>query len=305
MYGYNLHLTGGIYLDIGLPAPVFEQWKARMLLRAYLPGFSLSPQYDDSEGEHGTPTLSIRFEHSRKKQLVQSAGEIVLRDRWSSEDPGSLLDFIHLLCSAARVLWLQRGMYCVHSACVGKDERYVLVVGHSGTGKTSIALNMAAERLFKVFSSNKTLISLTGSKMKAKAGTRTITTRGADAQRHLAGVTGIAYAGRWAFKLPDDMYASIDPVTIAAVALARINEGADNCSELSPESALHSLYPYFLDQVNADTVLCGGREVFCGTPPAGCQSRLSAALAKTLKRVPVYHVTGSVPFITKSLGGLA
>jgi hypothetical protein len=187
---------------------------------------------------------------------------------------------------------------------VGTDD-YTLIVGHSGVGKTAISLNLVRTRGKKLFSGNKTLVAVAADgSLQALAGTPTMTARTKDTARHSADAATSGYQDRSAFLLEEGMYAASGPVPLRAIVLARLNDGAADFFQLSPTSALHKLFPFFMDAVNADTVLCGGKEVFGGDPSSDTRARLSATLADVLTTIPVYSVAGSMPFVTEHLAAL-
>lgn len=292
MNSYDLALPGALIVRVEHFRPVFANEQARLLLSAYLSGVAFL------EAPAVKVDLTISCRESIAKGLRRSNTHIILNDGYHGD--GSLLDLIHLLYGATRLLWLKRGFYPVHSACIGNDDGYVLVVGHSGSGKTSIALELAKSEQ-RVFSANKTLVSLGDGNLLAVAGTRTITTTAEDASRHSIGGVRVGYVGRSAFLLDDQMYAAASTVPVRKIAIVRLNDGAKECSSLSPDSAMHRLYPFFLDVMNADVILCGGEEVFTGTPPRNSRQSLVEGLRSCLAKVPVCAVTGSMEFVTVTL----
>jgi hypothetical protein len=288
---YNLSLPADLHLRLVLPYPVFDDPHARLLLGAYLPGTNFV--FDPPE----EPTLTIAFKQSREQRVARGGHRITLHDHWRGQ--ASLLDFIHLTYGACRLYWLQHELYSVHSACV--DD--LLIVGHSGAGKTSTALRLASKGR-KIFSGNKTLLKIDeNDQLVAIGGTHTITAKAADASKHLsAGAAKVAYVGRTAFMLDDSAYSEAPEVNVRRIAITQVNDGADSFSPLEPLSALHRLFPFFLDAVNADAVVCGGNAVLPGTPPRGSQKALAERLLPALqKHVTVCAVTGSMPFIENAL----
>lgn len=299
MYNIYLELPGHPqfsqpFICIHSNRPVFASSRARQLARAYLPGI----RFHKAARQH---ELLIFYFDSEEEKLVAEDKHIALYDRWSGD--GTLLDLLHLIYSAARSLWLWQWLYPVHSACVGNDS-YILLVGHSGSGKTAVSLALAEKHGMKVFSTNKTLLQLDESgSISAVAGTKTVTASKADAGKHQPKKAS-SYLSRSAFRLDACHRAPPGPARIRAITLIRLNDGYDRRQQLTAGSALHALYPYLLDQVNADTVLCGGKEVFVSNTPLGSQQRLATELARCLTEVPVYSLSGSMNFVTDQLKGL-
>lgn len=287
---YNLSLPADLNLRLVLPFPVFDDPQARLLLGAYLPGTNFV--YDPAE-----PTLTIAFKQSPQQRVTRGGSRITMHDTWRGQ--ASLLDLIHLTYGACRLYWLQQEVYPVHSACVGD----LLIVGHSGAGKTSTALRLAAKG-HKIFSGNKTLLKIDEhNRLVAIGGTHTITAKAGDANKHLQ-ATGekVGYVGRNAFLLDEACYSAEPEVQVRRIAITQLNDGADSCTPLEPLSALHRLFPFFLDAVNADAVVCSGNAVLPGTPPRGSQQALAERLLPALQEsVTVWAVTGSMAFIETAL----
>lgn len=298
-YSYALHLPGPLRVLVECSRPLFDEPQNKLLAAAYIPGV----KFAQAQGEHD---LTVSY-HEGPPQLTVDASRIELSDSFHGH---TVLDLIHLLYSACRMQWLKRGLYCVHSACVGapsdcNQSGFSLIVGHSGSGKTTLALSLA-EKGLKIFSANKTLLALGNDGIKAIAGTETITrTSAVEAQASAQEKIGLhSYLGRSAYRLPEQHYSqdlSIVPVT--TIALTRLNDGAEEWEVLSATSALHRLFPFALDSVNADVVLLQGGAVFCGAGPDEPQVRntLAASLKAALARVQVVSVCGSRQYITDKL----
>lgn len=293
MHTYNLSLPADLQLRLMLPYPVFDDTSARMLLGAYIPGanFICEPLT--------APVLTVVFRTSDKPRVVRRGRQITMYDAWKGQP--SLLDFIHLAYTIVRLAWLQKGLYVVHSALVND----LLMVGHSGSGKTSTALRMAAGGA-KVFSGNKTLIKITDDhRLVAIAGTRTVTAKTGVAELHMPvlGQGKAEYHGRNAYVLQPEFYSPAPEVEIKRIALVHLNNGFDNNTELEPLSALHRLHPFFLDAMNADAIVCGGKAVYAGVLPRSAHSTLAAKLLPALEKLgKVAAVTGSVAFVETRLG---
>lgn len=195
-------------------------------------------------------------------------------------------DVPHYLYSLARLDLLKRGLFPVHAACVGKDGRNALLVGHSGDGKTTVAMKLLATGRWKMFSGNKTVVDFFApGKMAAVGGTRIVSVKRPDGSRSAA-------------RLRADQAEPAPRVDVLAVFRLRLNDGYDCASKLPPLNALHVLYPFFLDVVNADVILDDGKRVVAGEPPPGARERLAKELAAALAAIPAYEITGSAAFVT-------
>lgn len=309
---YLLRLPGALQVLLDLPQPLFDDPAACLLLGAYLPGVELA-DLSEKNAKSGKGLVTIALRQSSKPRLSLSKnGKSYTFFTPSTGD--SLMDLIFLTYGIVRQKWLKLGLYCVHAACLENQQKQLsLIVGHSGVGKTAITLSALA-RDYKVFSGNRTLVEITSGSSKgdpviitAVAGTSTITTRAEDLARHLPEALEneeFGYEGRSAFSLSKRFYADPAPQAVTLISLPRLNDGAEKSRQLSALSALHKLYPFFLDAVNADIVLGGGRLVFAGSPSSSVNKRLARALSQALTNLPVWELEGSLPFINHTLEDL-
>lgn len=309
---YLLRLPGALQVLLDLPQPLFDDPAACLLLGAYLPGVELADLSAKSEKrEKGLVTIALR-QSSKPRLSLSKNGKSYTFFTPSTGD--ALMDLIFLTYGIVRQKWLKLGLYCVHAACLENQQKQLsLIVGHSGVGKTAITLSALA-RGYKVFSGNRTLVEITPGSSKgdpviitAVAGTSTITTKAEDLARHLPEALEneeVGYEGRSAFSLSKRFYADPAPQAVTLISLPRLNDGAEKSRQLSALSALHKLYPFFLDAVNADIVLAGGRLVFAGSPPSSVNKRLARALSQALTKLPVWELEGSLPFINHTLEDL-
>lgn len=299
---YITFLPGGLSMRLRLPAPAFDDPAAIALAGAYLPDPSIVREERGGWSSPGSSScsggaLSITVRDIRPTSLVRGGRNVVLNDRWRGD--ASLMDLLHLSYSVARRSWLTNGIYPVHAAAVGSDDWCILLVGHSGVGKTSIALRLVRDGM-QMFSGNKTLLERDGTACWAVAGTRTITVTGAQAERVGFGQEAIAYCGRGAFQLGGARYLPCRSPRVRAIAMVRLNDGMQEYSVLSPTSAMHRLYPYFLDSAYADTILAGGLALYDGSVSEPVRRRLLGDLG-CIAGTPVVTVGGTMNFVTDRL----
>lgn len=255
----------------------------KLLAQAYLPGVKFL-----SKRPNKIDIIIIHVE-SAKRKMFRKGNKIIIQDIWHNNLP---LDVYHLLYAALRVQLLKKQLFSVHAACVGN----YLVVGHTSVGKTAISLGLVQKGM-KLFSGNKTAVSF-GNTLKAIAGTKTITIKTKDNKNSKF----TKYQNRSAFLLDKKQYDNSKAIKINAIILVRLNDGVKEFTKLTNLSALHTLYPYFMDTINADVII--NNKVFIGTPPKGSQELLARKLSKTLKRTPVYSITGSKQFIINKITNL-
>jgi len=318
-HSYSIYLPGALLMRIEAPRPVFDEESARILAEAYLPGADFVGVHCKNGALHvatDAPNIVVRFVESDTASLTVKAGNYTLADTWKGE--ASLMDLLFLCYGAARRAWLKRGLYPVHAAALSMgDGGLTLLVGHSGSGKTALTLSAVA-RGHKVFSGNKTLVRIdtAGDRtvLTAVAGTRPMTTKAEDVERHLGlGTFNTGYQGRSAFYLSNEHYAATAPSVVTDIILPRLNDGVSKRKFLGAVSALHKLYPYFMDAVNADIVLSGGKCVLSGEPRPRVRELLAAGLGAALSGddlssgmaapLSVIEVEGSMDFVNGALDG--
>ena len=284
----SAQVTSNLDLDFGP--------ENNMLLQAYVPGANSVPDQIDE------PDIQIIHQESEERKLVHEGINITIYDQWRGKIS---FDIYHLLYSASRVKLLEKNMYPVHSSCVESNGGHLLIIGHSGSGKTTTALELVKNDDAKFSSGNKTVVAFDGASMRMIAGTPTVTIRQSDLAKYDSIIANcIPYYNRLAFHLNLEKYTQLFRGEIRAVVLLRLHDGLNDFTTLNPSSALHTLYPYFLDTVNADTIVCNGNGVFVGTPPIGSQERLVKRLQHSLQYIPVYSVTGPMSFVTNVISKL-
>ncbi len=296
MSQFHLSLPGNVRALLTSDAELRFDAQAEALLHAYLPGTRLLAE------AVARPDLVVRHVESSLPGAFCDGDTVTIHDAWHGE---LAMDGLYAIYGLFRRFLLARHAFCVHAACVG-DGDYVLLAGPSGTGKTMLTLRLLQDFGWRLFSGNKTVVAFDGDgALSAIAGTQTTTIRLVDRERHRSLIgAGVAYGTRYAFFLDPRFRAQEATVRIRAIVFPRLNEGVEECARLAPLSALHTLYPSFLDAVNADIVLCGGRAVLPGTPPPGTQDWLAAALARATQAIPVYAVAGSPAFVAGTIATL-
>lgn len=264
-----------------------------VLSQAYIPGVLLSAKKTEN------PTFKLKHIETDSQKLEEDDSTINVYDSWGDEIP---LGIHHMLYTLSRRAFLEQKLFPVHAACIGNDNGYYLIVGHSGIGKTTMTLESIDKHGMRLYSGNKTLISFTP-EMKAIAGTKTSTIREADYEKfqHLM-KEQLSYWGRCAFTLDEAMVSKEAEVKIKAIILPKLNERVQEFTKVKEASALHTLYPFFMDAVNAETIF--GDTVLLGTAPEGTQDYLVKALLQSLNETPFYTITGTMEFIINQMKSL-
>lgn len=267
--GFTIGISGEFNLD---------RSSLESLSQTYLPGATLI---------YPVPNPSLTIEHceSNDRHLEISNNKVKIYDIW---DHKLSPDIWHLIYSIWRVELLKLGYCTVHASCVGKDQQ-ILLVGHTGVGKSTILLKMVEEYGWQVFSGNKTVVSHDTDGMTAIAGNQSISLRSSGTNN------------RNSFFLEPKYLAPNASYPIKAIYLVSLNDGVSENLKLNFPSNLHMLYPYFLDVVNANTIMCNGNDVFLGTPPAGSEISLVKKMSQVVPKIATHKITGSLEFVTSSI----
>lgn len=244
---------------------------------AHLPGLTVL------RGKAANPDLSLTHSFGMHPCLEDDGDRVKLHTAFSADMPE---DVAHLLYGMQRRKLQQSGLFPVHAACVGRDGRFILIAGHSGSGKTTLAQKLVDEHGFRLLSGNKTVLRFEeNGQLTAIAGTTTMTALDNTQGRH-------------AYTLPPQVYARGEQ-PVAGILLPRLNDGVCEHQQLKGLSALHTLYPYFTDAVNAD-VIVNGKDLFDGTTPKAARAFLARALPESLHRTEVRKASGSLQHLTNA-----
>ena len=289
---YYLKLAGNLTIGLTSTEDLTFGEREKLLLAASLPGLQIS------RATREPAAAMLHHIESNDAGLRQGEDVIELRDRWNGSFSS---DLPHLLHALARGLWLERELYPAHAVCIGKDD-FVLLPGHSGVGKSSTAL-AAINSGYKLYSGDNTLVRFDDDcRLRAVGGNRPMTLRTADFQGGQYGADNtLEYGDRTVFMMEDDRYAPQSEVLIGRIAMIRLTGGREYWERLSPLSALHNLYPYFLDCERTDTVVADGRAVFKGRTSAEARDRLATGLRTVLANLAVFKGMGDTSFILERL----
>lgn len=266
--------------------------KEMVLLKARVPGISLLLDTDIE------PDLIVEHNESSNLSFMQEKDKCTIYDTWEGKIPD---DIYHLVYGMVRSKCLSMKIYPIHSACIGFNE-HVLLVGHSGSGKTSILIESLQDPRIHVFSGDKTFISFEDNILKAIAGTKSITIRKRDLESldDKYSKNFIDYGDRIVLK--EVKSSSVDDgVNIKAIVLVRVNDYIQEIKKDEMQSSLHTLYPFFLDTIKADVILDRLGQVYIGDFSIDCRKYLSDSLSKALTKIPVYSATGSSKFICEEI----
>lgn len=271
----------------------------KMLLQAYVPGLNVLDEILLK------PDLSILHRESAQQTMLQTDNQkkITICDLWRDQVS---FDIYHLLYGLTRKELLVEEAYSVHSACVEKNGRHILLIGHSGSGKSTTALKLVEDHGQKMVSGNKTVVTFDDhNQIQVIAGTPTMTIRQSDHHK-FASVIGesVSYFDRLAFKLKPEQYTTPFGGKVEAIVFVQLNDGVQDFKQLNSHGAVHRSFPFFLDVVNADVLVCQEKALFDGTPPEGIKDLLRKSLSNALQKTPVYSAVGTLPFVANQIAQL-
>lgn len=277
--GYSIKVIGEFAIDLV---------ELGILANNYLPGVKIVEELPEV-------ALTVEYIESELPHLEIEEKTIRIFDQWK----GKLsLDIWHMLYSIMRKIWMERGEYPVHAACVGN----CLLVGHTGVGKSTILFKLLNDTDWKVFSGNKTIITIRDNFIEAIAGTKSMSLRDSDSAKYPKLISKkIQYADRMSYLLDDKHLASTSTIPINRVFLIYLNDGVSEAKKIEHPSSMHALYPYVLDAVNADTIMCQGKDLLSGEVARDVKLKLIDSLSKAIPNVEVYRIVGSPTFITTKI----
>ena len=265
-----LYEVGNTTISLEIPALI-----ALPILQAQIPSIEVSRKISS------VPDITIRFEDSNNESFIIKENNFLLSGEWSNS---LQTDMPHLMYSILRQYWLEHGYYCVHSVVINNS----LLIGHSGMGKTTLALK-AIKKEMDLFSFDKTILKFNDTALHAVFGTQIISVREkylSRAQNVLKDDYLIKNGERFIFNSDTGK-----PREIKNIFLFSLSE-----NNLEIESAsIHQLYAYFMDSVKIDALM--GNFLFSGNSSLKAKGHLIVGLKnmspgiKTLIGTPVEIIT--------------
>lgn len=265
---------------------------------AYLPGFE-----KETIGKGNASSLVIKLHESNVPKIIQNGLNLEWYDKWA----GKLnLDFFHAFYGMMRLALIDRRLFPTHAACVGnKDKGFSLLAAYPSNGKTSTVLDLVNRYNVKIFSCDKTVMSLENGALRAVAGTHAVTARYSVFEKYSPSLLNFQYLNRGGGMLPPEYYEDKPMVPIENISIIRADPAVSEYEDLNPVNASHKLFPFFMDLTNADKIIYAQsgqtKGMVDGNIPLKIKRELAENLATALKTVNIHLITGSVPFISDCL----
>jgi uncharacterized protein (TIGR00661 family) len=239
--------------------------------------------------------IKHHFINSNTIELKHSNNQLDIFSNWQQQFPA---DFLHLLYGICRKLWLAKNIYPVHGALVSDStNNYKLLVGTPGSGKTSTALALAKQG-YNIVSGDKTLVTIdTQGKMRAISGTKTITIRQQDKHKLNFINYNKIYKSNERISLTMNIEDNKDAI-INSIFLINLNDGSNYSGEVGKPSALHTLYPFFMDKQREDILIGEDQDILDGNIATIDKQQLAKKLKQSLLTIPVTKITGSINKLT-------
>jgi hypothetical protein len=280
---------------------------------------TLEIQYDDGHHQkhvrlsinNSNSNINSHSAHLKANTSIDSLNHLNI---WKNDLP-------HFIYALLRQYWIETGLAPIHSLCAGNN----LIIGHSGTGKSTLATELLT-RHYPVFSLDRTLLHVTEQSLIPLAGTQVLSLRNNGSYNNNSIYNNPSHVSSHDFEviaqnaertilkikpssetlIPtsgikidigiDDMahsHNSYKDNKIQTIYLLNINDGEFKVNALSALSALHTLYPYFMDKIKEDIILGGGEIVFSGKISSLAQQQLIQRLKKMVESIPVMSLWGN------------
>ncbi len=301
-----------VTLEIRSELPALDTSANVLLTSAFVPGADVS-----RESYGGDISRRIFIEKATSLGITEKGEkDVIVVDDWNDAMPLHLL--VHLLYSIVQREHLARDNYSLHSSCVVNGDIGYLFIGHSGSGKTTTALEMVRKFDFRWYSGNKTLVEFSELNendtiderplaINAIAGTRPVTLEADNAagESLFQNQTALPFVDRKLMLLKEEHEYTSASVQLGAIILAQVNDGARKFSRLSPSAAAISLFPFFYDYFNMDIHMPGGKMYNASFVDSDHRNNLKRRLVKICADLPVIQASGSFDFMTEKVGELA
>lgn len=305
-YLNHLH-SEAVTVRIQSELPIFTDEKDFHLTNAFVPGASVSV------GEWDGPVAStVHIKDDVACGVERNVNSIVLRNQWEGDMP---LSIVHFLYSIIQREQLKREKYAVHSSCVARGSQGYLLIGHSGSGKTTTALTMVGEHGFNWYSGNKTLLNFIkgtdegdGHSLDATSGTLPVTLeRGGNAINDAIfdESVQIDFADRQLRLIENRYHYPAAQLAIAGIFLVRVNDGVRKVKQLSADNAIIPLFPFFYDYFNTDIHLPGNGLYSPSSVTDDHRVALKKRLRAALENVPVFQMSGSFDYMARHINKVA
>lgn len=247
--------------------------------------------------------IKVRHIQSNIQEIYQNFDKdhYLFLDNWQKNVPTYFLSFLQFLFNS---LFLNDGVYTLHSATAQGNKYNFIFAGRAGSGKTTTVLELVKNHKFKFISNNKTSLKLTkNTQVNITGGTKGITVRDTDSFESYKDIAKSnfqeVYGGRTAFMFNEQKTAKLNIQRKTCLFSLKINPGVKEFKKLTEEEATIYLFPIFLESVDREVLL------FNRTQPVPfpydeytMKKQALSDLKSILSMIEIYHLSGSLDFIT-------
>jgi len=171
--------TGIIYES---DLPLYDYFKDKGALLEF-PGLCISKDLINNNSDY-----HLIYKNSNNQQLKCEGNNMEIYYPIEKINKLSLIYPGYILLESAR---LQNRAVTCHSACVEKDGKAILLLGKTGSGKTTTAINLCLNYGYNIISNDRTILRNNGSELEAIDGTKFIFLRYESIKRNLPDLLGL------------------------------------------------------------------------------------------------------------------
>ena len=124
----------------------------------------------------------VRYFNNSKKNVICSNNCIEINYPMEELTPASIIFMGYILMEKQRA---DKSMATIHTACVSKDNNGILLFGRTGSGKTTLALNLCREYEYSLIGNDRNIVGLNKNGVVAYDGTKFIFLRYESIKRNL------------------------------------------------------------------------------------------------------------------------
>lgn len=266
------------------------------LIDAHLPGVTVS----EMGNKRKLCIMTVNFFYSSNHSIKKNGNVLEVYDQQKSEIPAYMF---HLLHSIFNKHWRKSNIYSIHSACVYRNGHTMLLMGHSGFGKTTVSLNLLKQYDFKLICSDRLLLKIKNDgSVLILGGTKVVSYK----QRTNIPLdilnNGTNYVDREVRPIMPEYIFNKYPKKIDSIVMMRLSDFSAGIAKIDPFEALLPIYSFFLDYWNNDVLIFNGLEMYDGINNAPIAKRkLLSKLRKLISKTLVVSISGSLQHIIHEL----
>lgn len=125
----------------------------------------------------------IKYRDSKNHKFFCTNNTMIIEYPRELLTPASIIHIGYVMIEKQQA---ERGSIICHSACVAKEGKSILLLGRSGSGKTTVSLKLCIDNEFSLVSNDRTIIDFSdGKQLKATEGTKFLLLREESIRRNL------------------------------------------------------------------------------------------------------------------------